>query len=124
MFDWSDDDEILIDPPPNMKEPPRSPRAGEQPGVGKEVREASTRKVPEQRAEGISAQQTMEVPAGRATELPEQQAEADPKQQAEPRSTEEEHRIPLESTGVDPAAAPEGSGRHRRFKKLNRQTKP
>ena len=74
----------------------------------------------------------MEVPVGRATEVPEQQAEADPEQQAErapeqqaePRPTEEEPRIPLLSMGVDPAATPGGLGRHCRFKKLNRQTKP
>ena len=64
MFDWSDDDEILMDPPPSMKEPPCSPRAGEQPGVGEEVCEAPTRKVPEQRAEGISTQHTTKVLAG------------------------------------------------------------
>jgi len=64
VFDWSDDDEILTDPPSNTKEPPRSPRAGEQPRVGEEVRETPTRKVPEQRAEGISTQQTTEVPTG------------------------------------------------------------
>ena len=73
----------------------------------------------------------MEVPAERATEVPEQQAEVDPEQQAERaleqqaelRSTKEETRIPPQSTGVDPMATPGGSGRHRRFKKLNRQTK-
>ena len=123
MFDWSDDDEILTDPPPSVKEPPCSTRTGEQPRVGKEVYEAPMRKVLEQWAEGISAQQTTKVPAGRATEVPEQQVEADLEQQAEPRPTEEESRIPPQSTGVDPAAAPGGSGWHRRFKKLNRQTK-
>ena len=75
MFDWSNNDEILTDPPPSMKEPPHSTHAGEQPGVGEEVCEAPMRKVLEQRAEGISAQQTTEVPAGRATEVLEQQAE-------------------------------------------------
>ena len=106
-----------------MKEHPRSPRTGEQPRVGEEVHEAPTRRVLEQQAEGISAQATTEIPTGRATEVPEQQMEKDPEQQAEPRPTEEEPRIPLPSTGVDPAAAPRGSGQHRRFKKLNRQTK-
>jgi len=67
MFDLSDDEEILTDPPPSMKEPPRSPCVGEQPRVGKEVYEAPMRKVLEQRVEGISAQQTTEVPMGRAT---------------------------------------------------------
>ena len=69
---------------------------------------------------------------GQATEVPEQQAEANLEQQVETalerqieqRSTEGELRPPPQSTRVDPAAAPGGSGRHRRFKKLNRQTKP
>ena len=78
VFDWSDDDEIIANSPLSTKKPPRSPRAEEQPGVGEEVHEAPTRNVPEQRAEGISSQQTTEVPTGRATEVPEQQAEADP----------------------------------------------
>ena len=124
MFDWSDNDEILTVPPPSMKEPPRSTRVGEQPGVGEEVHEAPTRKVPEQRAEGISTQHTTEVPTGRAMEVPEQQVEADLEQQVEPRSTKEEPRIPLQSTRVDPTTEPRGSGWHHRFKKLNHQTKP
>ena len=82
------------------------------------------RKVLEQRADGVSAQQATEVPEGLAMEVPEQQAEANPEQQAERRSTEEELRIPPQSMRVDPAAVPGGSGRHCRFKKLNRQTKP
>ena len=101
-----------------------APRVEEQTGVGEEVHEAPTRRVLEQRAEAIATQQMSEIPAGQATEVPEQQTDADPEQQAKPRPTEEELRIPPPSTGVDPAAAPGGSGRHRRFKKLNRQTKP
>ena len=74
----------------------------------------------------------MGVPTGQVTEVPEQQVEANPEQQveraserqAEQRSTEEEPRIPPQSTRVNPATVPSGSGRHRRFKKLNRQTKP
>jgi len=124
VFDWSDDDEVLMAPPPSTKEPPRSMSVGDQSGGGKEVHLPPTRTVPEQRAEGVSTQQTMEVPAGRATEVPEQQVEANLEQQAEQRSTEEEPRIPPQSMRMGPAAAPGGSGRHRRFKKLNRQTKP
>ena len=56
VFDWSDDDEILTNPPPSTKGPPRNPHAEEQTGVGEEVHEAPTRRVPEQRAEGIAAQ--------------------------------------------------------------------
>ena len=55
---------------------------------------------------------------------PEQQAERALEHQAEQRSTMEEPRPPLQSMGVNPMATPRGSGRHRRFKKLNRQTKP
>ena len=64
VFDWSNDDEILTAPLLSTKEPPRSPCMGEQPGIGEEVREVPMRKVPEEQAEGISAQQTTEVPAG------------------------------------------------------------
>ena len=124
MFDWSDDDEILMNPPPSTKGPPRNPCAEDKTGVGEEVHEAPTRRVLEQRVEGIAAQQTSEIPTGRATEVPEQQMEAALEQQAEPRPTKEEPRIPPPSTGVDPVVAPGGSGRHRRFKKLNCQTKP
>jgi len=124
VFDWSDDDEILMNPPPSTKGPPHNPRAEEQTEVGEEVREALTRRVPEQRTEGIATQQTSETPAGRATEVPEQQTEVDLEQQVEPRPTEEELRIPPSSIGVDPMATPGGSGQHRRFKKLKRQTKP
>ena len=124
MFDWSDDDEILMNPPLSTKGPPRNPCAKEQTRVGEEVHEAPTRRVPEQRAEGIVAHQTSEIPAGRATEVPEQQTEVDLEQQVEPRPTEEEPRIPPSSIGGDPAAVLRGSGRHRRFKKLNRPTKP
>ena len=124
MFDWSDDDEILMNHPPSTKGPPHNPRAEEQTEVSEEVHEALTRRVPEQRAEGIAAQQMLEITTGRATEIPEQQTAVAPEQQAEPRPTEEEPRIPPPSTGVDPIATLGGSGRHRRFKKLNRQTKP
>ena len=66
-------------------------------------------------------QQMIEVPTGRATGVPEQQAEVNPErwveeileQQAEQRPTVEEVRPPPKSTGVDPTAAPKGSGRHR-----------
>ena len=115
---------ILTNPPSSTKGPPLYPRTEQQTGVGEEVLEAPTRRVPEHRAEGIVAQQTSEIPAERSTEILEQQTTAAPEQQAEPRLTEEEPRIPPPSTGVDPTAAPGGSGRHRQFKKLNRQTKP
>ena len=62
VFDWSDDDEILMNPLPSTKEPPRNPRAEQQTRVGEEVREAPTRRVPEHRAEGIAMQQSSEIP--------------------------------------------------------------
>jgi len=65
----------------------------------------------------------MGVPEQQAEANSEQQAERAPEWQAEQRSTVEEPRPPPQSTGVDPTTAPEGSGRHRWFKKLNRQTK-
>ena len=124
VFDWSDDDEILTNPFSSTKGPSLYPCSEQQIEVGKEVLEAPTRRVPEHRAEGIAVQQTSEIPAEWATEILEQQTVAAPKQQVEPRPTEEEPRIPPPSTGVDPAAVLGGSGRRRRFKKLNRQTKP
>ena len=88
----------------------------QQTGVGEEVLE--------HRAEGIAAQQTSEIPVEWVMEILGQQTTEALEQQTEPRPTEEEPRIPPPSTGVDPTAAPGGSGRHRQFKKLNRQTKP
>ena len=98
MFDWSDDDEILTNPPPSMKGPPRNPCVEEQTGVGEEVCEAPTRRVPEQRAGGIATQQTSEIPMGRAMEVLEQQMEAASEQQVELRPAKEEPRIPPPST--------------------------
>ena len=99
-------------------------RAGDQSRGGEEGREPPTSGVLEQRVEEIPAQQTTEVPSGRTTVVPEQPTEVDPGPQAEQRPIEEEPRVPPQSTRVNSAAAPGGSGRHRRFKKLNRQTKP
>ena len=78
MFDWSDDDEVLRDPPPSMKEPPCSTRVEDQSRGGKEVPEPQMREVLEQRAREVPAQQTTGVPAGQVTGVPEQQAEANP----------------------------------------------
>ena len=124
MFDWSDDNEILTNPLLNTKGPSRNPRAEQQTRVGKEVHEALTRRVPEHRAEGIATQQMSKILTERAMKILEQQAAVASEQQVEPRPTEEELRIPPPSTEVNPTATPGGLGRHRRFKKLNRQTKP
>ena len=37
MFEWPDDDEVLVAPPPSIKAPPRSTRVGEQSKGGEEV---------------------------------------------------------------------------------------
>jgi len=62
MSEWSDDDEVLVAPPPSMKAPPRSTRVEEQ-SKGKE---------------GVPKQQAMGVPEQRATGVPERQEEARP----------------------------------------------
>ena len=100
MFEWSDDDEILVAPPPSTEVPPRSTCVEEQAKRDKEV--------PGQRARGVPAQQATGVPERRM----------------EQRSTVEEEGPPPQDAGVDPKATAGGSGRHRRFKKLYRQTKP
>ena len=66
----------------------------------------------------------MGVPEQQAMGVPNRQAEEVLEQQAEQRPTVEEAGPPPQSTEVDPTATPGGSGRHRRFKKLYRQTKP
>ena len=53
MFDWSDDDEAPTDPPPSMKEPPRSTPMGNQSRGGEEVPEPQTKEVLEQRAREV-----------------------------------------------------------------------
>ena len=124
MFDWSNDDEVLTTPPLSTTEPPRSVRARDQSRGGEESHEPLTSGIPEQRVEGVTVQRTTEVPSERTTAVPEQPTEADPGPQAQQRLTEEEPRVPPQSMRVDPTTTPRGSGRHRRFKKLNRQTKP
>ena len=72
---------------------------------------------------------TEEVPAAQTMKVPEQQEgitielriEAAPGHQAERHPVVEEQES---SHQADQAAAPGGSGRHRRFKKFNRKTKP
>ena len=114
-MEWSDDDENIVPPPPSVQTTSHSTCVEEQPRVSDEVPE----------------QQATKIPAEQATEVPEQQAEVNPmlwveetlEQQAEQRPTVEEDRPPTESTGVDPTAAPGGSNRPHRFKKVHRQTK-
>ena len=78
VFDWSDDDEAPMDPPPSTKKPWRSTPMGNQSRGGEEVPEPQTKEVPELRAMEVPAQETMGVPAGQATRVPEQQAERAP----------------------------------------------
>ena len=62
VFDWSDDDEVLMAPPPSTKEPSHSTHTEDQLGGGEEVREPPTRKVPEQRAEADPEHQAKRAP--------------------------------------------------------------
>ena len=124
MFDWSNDEEVPMDPPPSTKEPPCSTPTGNQSRGGEEVPKSHMREVPAQQTTGVPEGQATGVPEQQAEANPEQQVERAPEQQAEQRSIVEEPRPPPQSTGVDSMVVPRGSGRHRRFKKLNQQTKP
>ena len=111
MLEWSEDDEDQSVLPPSTKEPSK----------GAEV--------PEQQARESHAQATMKVPAVQTIGVPEQQGgitieqhtEGAPGHQAKQQPAVEEQEP---SHQVDQEAAPGGSGRHRRFKKLNWKTKP
>jgi len=88
--------------------------------------------VPIQRVKEIPAQPTTEVSAVWTTGVPEQQigvtseqhVERAPEHQMDRRSSLEEREPPQQSTEANHVAAPRGSGRYRRFKKLNRKAKP
>ena len=111
MLEWSDDDEDQAAHPPSTKEPSTDAEA------------------PEQQARRSYVRAITEVPVARTTKVPEQQegvtaeqhTEGAPGHQAERHSVVEEQES---SHQADQAAAPGGSGRHRRFKKFNRKTKP
>ena len=104
MLEWSDDDEDQLALPPSTTEVPADDdapkhQAGE--SDGRATADASamqTIEVPEQRTEGGAS---------------EHQEERQPAAEAQ----ESSHK-------ADQAATPGGSGRHRRFKKINRKTKP
>ena len=83
VIEWSDDDEVPVFPPPNMREPPRSTRTCDLSRVGEEIPEPETREIPEQQVRETPTQKSTGVPTERATEVPEQQTEANPEQQAE-----------------------------------------
>jgi len=111
VLEWSDDDEDQAAHPLSTKEPSMDAEAPEQQArrsyvrATTEVLTAQTTKVPEQQ-EGITTEQHTEGATGH-------QAERQP-------AVEEQES----SHQADQAAAPGGSGRHHRFKKFNRKTKP
>ena len=78
MFDWSDNDEVLMAPSPSTTEPLRSMRVGDQSRGGEEGREPPTSGVPEQRVVEIPVQQTTEVPSEQTIAVPAQPMEVDP----------------------------------------------
>ena len=121
MFEWSDDDEVLVAPPPSTKAPSRNTRAEEQSRGGEEVPQKQATGVPEQQAKGVPEQQARRVPERRAEGVPEQQARGALELWAEERPMAETAGPPPQDVGVDPKAAAGGSGRQRRFRKIYRK---
>ena len=113
MFEWSDDIEVLVAPPPSMKVPPRNTRVEEQSMGGEEV--------PQQQAMGVPEQQAKGAPERQAEEVPEQQARGALELWAEERPMAETAGPPPQDAGVDPKAAAGGLGRQRRFRKIYRK---
>ena len=111
MLEWSDDDEDQAAHPPSTKEPSTDAENPEQ-----QARRSYVRATAE-----VLAAQTMTVPKQQEGITTEQHTEAAPGHQAERHSVVEEQES---SHQAEQAVAPGGSGRHRRFKKLNRKTKP
>ena len=75
VFEWSDDDEVSVAPPPSTEAPLHNMRVGVQSRRGEEV--------PEQQAMGVPTQQALGVPEQQARGVPEQQAEVNSERQAE-----------------------------------------
>ena len=75
VFEWSDNDEVLVAPPPSMKVPPRNTRVEEQSMGGEEV--------PQQQAMGVPEQQARGAPERQAEEVPEQHERGAPKRRVE-----------------------------------------
>ena len=115
VIEWSDDDKNTVPPPPSMQTTSCSTRVEEQPRGSDEV--------PKQQATKIPVEQAMGVPEHQVELNLMLQVEETPEQQVEQRPTIEGDRPPPENTGVDPTAAPRGSNRPHRFKKVHRQTK-
>ena len=116
MFKWSDDNRVPAAPLPSMKAPPRSARMEEQSMGGAAV--------PQQHAMGVPEQQVGGALERQAEEVPEQQARGALERRAEERPMAETVGPPPQDVGVDPKATAGSLGRHHRFKKLYRQTKP
>ena len=112
MLEWLDDDEDQSVLPPSTKEASADAEALKQ-----QARESYVRA-------------TTEIPATQTTRVPEQQEGITTEPRIEggaPRCREEQQpaaEAQESSHQADQAAAPGGSGRHRRFKKINRKTKP
>ena len=104
MLEWSDDDEDQSAPPPNTTEAPVDSVA------------------PKHRAGESHGLATTDDPALQSIEAPEQCTEGGAAEHQEERQPAAEAQE--SSHKVDQAVAPGGSGRHRRFKKINRKTKP
>ena len=103
MLEWLDDDEDQSVLPPSTKEASADAEAL------KQAREGYVRA-------------TVEVPVMQTTEVPEHHTEGGAPGHQEERQPAAEAQE--SSHKADQAAAPGGSGRHRRFKKINRKTKP
>ena len=104
MLEWSDDDEDQSALPPSMTEVPADSVA------------------PKHRVGESYGQATADAPTVQSTEAPEQRTEGGASEHQEERQPAVEARE--SSHKVDQAATPGGSGRHRRFKKINQKTKP
>ena len=106
VFEWSDDDDVPVAPPPSMKAPPRSTRARRNSRwEGRKFPQQWVMEVPEQQARGASKRQ--------AEEVPEQQARGALERWAEERPIAEIVGYPPQDAGVGTKAAAGGSGRHR-----------
>ena len=111
MLEWSNDDENQTAHRPSTKEPSKGAEVPEQ-----QARESHTQAMTE-----VPAVQTAGVPQQQGGITAEQHTEEASGHQAEQQPSIEEQEL---SRQADRAVVPGGSGRHRRFKKLNRKTKP
>jgi len=103
VLEWSDDDKDQSAPPPSTTEVPADSVA------------------PKHRAGESYGRATADASAMQSTEAPEQRTEGGASEHQEERQPAAEAQE--SSHKADQAAAPGGSGRHRRFKKINRKTK-